>query len=96
VRWAFSLTNAGASYTEFRSQVGELNQLDWTAISATDFRDRYVKEKKQAEFLVYDHFPLHLIERIGVKTAAIQNQVNAVLAQSQHRPPVEVVPQWYF
>src|SRR5437867_9668826 len=28
-QWAFSLSNAGAYYTEFRSRVKELDQLDW-------------------------------------------------------------------
>src|SRR5262249_46643902 len=38
VRWAFSLSNAGAYYAVFRSRVAELDQLDWGAIAATDFR----------------------------------------------------------
>ncbi len=35
VRWAFSLSNAGAYYTEFRSNLSDLNELDWDAIAAT-------------------------------------------------------------
>lgn len=66
-RWAFSLSNAGAYYTEFRSRLEELDQLDWAAIAATDFRAPEVKERKQAEFLVHGRFPLALVERIGAR-----------------------------
>ena len=35
-RWAFTLSNAGANYAEFRSSIGQLDELDWPAISARD------------------------------------------------------------
>src|SRR3989442_869282 len=63
-RWAFSLSNAGAYYTEFRSRLDDLDELDWRAIAATDFRRPEIKEGKQAEFLVYGRFPFKLVERI--------------------------------
>ena len=46
-----------------------LHELDWDAIASTDFRDPNVKERKQAEFLVYGFFPFDLVERIGVHRA---------------------------
>jgi hypothetical protein len=95
-RWAFSLSNAGAYYTEFRSRPDELDQLDWKAIAAADFRDPDVKEGKQAEFLVHKSFPFDLVDRIGVCSAAIQLRVAAALVGSGHRPPIEVHPEWYF
>jgi len=95
-RWAFSLSNAGAYYTEFRARLDELNQLDWVAISATDFRSPDVKERKQAEFLLHERCPFHLIERIGVQTPAVASRAHAALARATHRPVVEIIPQWYF
>lgn len=95
-RWAFSLSNAGAYYTEFRSRVEELDQLDWAAIAATDFRPAEVKERKQAEFLVHGRFPFDLIERIGVRSAGIQARADAALAGAGCRPPIEVRQEWYF
>lgn len=94
-RWAFSLSNAGAWYTEFRSRLDELDQLDWEAISATDFRDPDVKERKQAEFLVHGNFHFELIERIGVRTHAIRTAVVQALGGRDH-PLIHVLPQWYF
>ncbi|WP_296756462.1 DUF4433 domain-containing protein [Roseiflexus sp.] len=96
VRWAFSLSNAGARYTQFRSDLCYLHELDWDAIASTDFRDSYVKERKQAEFLVHRSFPFDLVERIGVHRADVWNKVRSVLAGSGYTPRVEMRDDWYF
>lgn len=96
VRWAFSLSNAGAYYTEFRSRVADLNQLDWNAIMASDFRDPDVKERKQAEFLIHERFPLELVERIGVRRPAIRTRAENALATAPRLIQVDVRPEWYF
>lgn len=95
-RWAFSLSNAGARYAQFRSRVEDLAELDWTAIAATDFRPQEVKEAKQAEFLVYERFPFELIDRVGVLSAAIQDRTRRLIAGGRHLPVVEIHPDWYF
>jgi hypothetical protein len=95
-RWAFSLSNAGASYAEFCSRVEDLDRLDWAAIAATDFRAPEVKEAKQAEFLVHERFPFALVERIGVHSAAIRRRALDIIAGATHPPLVEVRPEWYF
>lgn len=95
-RWAFSLSNAGAYYTEFRSQLDELDQLDWPAIAATDFRPTEVKEHKQAEFLLHGRFPFELVERIGVRSADIQARAGAAFPGPRPRPVIEVRREWYF
>jgi hypothetical protein len=95
-RWAFTLSNAGASYAEFRSDVNELEQLNWLAIGANDWRDPDVREGKQAEFLLHGAFPLSLVRRIGVKTEATRERVNVALATVPDRPPIDIVPNWYY
>jgi hypothetical protein len=37
-RWAFTLSNAGARYFEDRSDLGQLGEIDWNAVRATDWR----------------------------------------------------------
>jgi hypothetical protein len=37
-RWAFSLSNAGAFYAQFRSQAAQLDEVNWPALAARDFR----------------------------------------------------------
>ena len=95
-RWAFSLSNAGAYYTEFRATLNELDDINWRAVQATDFRSSDIKEGKQAEFLVYDAFPWSLIRGIGVRSTKIKLQVDATLAAGDHQPVVKVLPSWYF
>jgi hypothetical protein len=95
-RWAFTAANAGAAYTQFYAQSGQLNVIDWSAVNATDFRDPGIKERKQAEFLVYGAFPWTLVERIGVCSVAARSQALAAMANAVHRPQVTVDPSWYF
>ncbi len=94
--WAFSLSNAGAVYAEFRSGLASLSELDWTAIAARDFRSPQVKEAKQAEFLVEEFFPWELIERVGVLSVDFKSRVEGVLHEAPHRPGVEIRPDWYY
>ena len=94
--WAFSLSNAGARYTEFRNQTNDLDELDWTAIGAHNFRDPEVKEAKQAEFLVYDACPFELFPRIGVRSPDVADRVTSAVAGLVHRPTVEVQVGWYY
>jgi hypothetical protein len=95
-RWAFSLANAGAAYAPFRSDLAQLDEIDWTAVQATDFRDARVKEGKQAEFLVKRFCPWSLVQRVGVCSETVQRQVLAALQNADYRPPVDVLPAWYF
>lgn len=95
-QWAFSLSNAGACYTEFRSKEDDLGDLDWAAIAATDFRPSGVKEHKQAEFLVHESFPFELVSRIGVRSSRYYVKADAGMRGASHRPLVEVRDDWYY
>ncbi len=95
-RWAFSLSNAGAVYTQFRSHLDQLDEINWTGVYARDFRPADVKEAKQAEFLVHRSFPWSLVERIGVHSNAIVHRVTNALQNAAHRPIVEIKSDWYY
>jgi hypothetical protein len=95
-RWAFSLSNAGAFYTQFRAELAQLDEINWDAVAATDFRPADVKEAKQAEFLVQDSFPWHLVERIGVHSQAIVPRVASAMQGAAHRPVIEIKRDWYY
>jgi hypothetical protein len=95
-RWAFSLSNAGAVYTKFRSGLDELDEINWAAIAATDFRPADVKEGKQAEFLVERSLPWNLVERIGVHSQGLAPKVASAMQGAGHRPRVEVRRDWYY
>lgn len=93
-RWAFTLSNAGSRYFEDRADLRQLNEIDWAAVAATQWSG--CKERKQAEFLVEADFPWHLVEQIGVRSAAVATQVAHALPPGGHRPPVAVQPGWYY
>lgn len=95
-RWAFSLSNAGSYYVEFRDRLDELALINWVAVSEQDFRSPDVKESKQAEFLVHGTFPWELVRRIGVCSAGIKAQAETALEGATHRPPVEILRHWYY
>jgi hypothetical protein len=99
-RWAFSLGNASARYQEFRADLTQLDEIRWDHVAARKWSgpgvSSDVKEGKQAEFLVHEHFPWSLVSAIGVLNVAMQNQVRTLLAKATHRPPVHVRGNWYY
>ena len=95
-RWAFSLANAGAYYVEFRKSLDELDEIDWDAVAARDFRSSDVKEAKAAEFLLHGSFPWKLVEKVGVHSMAIGRQASTMIAAGTHRPTVQIERDWYF
>lgn len=95
-RWAFSLSNAGAVYAEFRTSLTDLPDIDWEAVAARDWRSATIKEAKQAEFLLEGDLPWSLVREIGVQSQGVANQVNQALANTSHRPDVTIQPLWYY
>lgn len=93
-RWAFTLSNAGARYFEDRCSLNQLNEIDWDAVQAQDWREH--KEGKQAEFLIERQFPWNLVERIGVLTRPVYDQVCATVAKASHKPRVEERRDWFY
>ena len=94
LRWAFTLSNAGSRYCEDRSDLGQLDDIDWDAVEAVHWRQ--CKEGKQAEFLIEQCFSWELVSRIGVLSQHVSHQVAAALGAAGHRPPVEIRPEWYY
>lgn len=95
-RWAFSLSNAGAYYAEFRDDLAALGDIRWDAVAATQWSAPDIREGKQAEFLMRDDFPWELFTRLGVQTMPMKLQVDAILNAAAHKPKVDLVPTWYY
>ena len=64
-RWAFSLSNAGRPIPFSTTGSDQFDEINWDAQSRRHV-SRRIKEGKQAEFLIEQAFPWHLVERIGV------------------------------
>ena len=95
-RWAFSLSNAAAQYTQFRNSRDSLDEINWDAVAAANWSFSEVKDAKQAEFLVHHFFPWHLITRIGVIAPDIGNRVARAIRSALHKPRIEVQRSWYY
>jgi len=99
-RWAFTLSNAGSCYFEDRSSLTQLGEIDWEAVHANQWAGNgvphTVKEGKQAEFLLEGWFPWGLISAIGVRSQQTYDQVFAILQDKEHRPRLELKPEWYY
>jgi hypothetical protein len=93
-RWAFTLGNAGSRYFEDRSDLKQLGEIDWNAVSARNWSG--CKEGKQAEFLIERQFPWELISRIGVLSRTVNDQVLTALQAVGHKPVVEIKTEWYY
>lgn len=94
VRWAFTLSNAGAYYFEDCSDLAQLNEIDWAAVNARNWQS--CKEGKQAEFLLESNFSWHLVKQIGVINTNVHAQVIHAMTEAAHRPVVEVKNDWYY
>lgn len=95
-RWAFSDRNAGTRYTRFYIGLTHLDQIDWDAVAARDFRDPLVKEGKQAEFLVHRAFPWSLVRWIGTCDRRMAERAIQALHGAEHQPLVSVEAEWYY
>ena len=99
-RWAFTLSNAGSRYFEDWADLALLGEINWAAVAAINWSgpgiDGSIKEGKQAEFLVEDRVPWALVERIGVRSQSLYQQVANLLAEKSHRPRLEILSRWYY
>ena len=99
-RWAFTTANAATSYFEDYSDLAYLDQIDWDAVEANRWAgfgiEPMVQSHKQAEFLMEHSFSWQLVHRIGVYSQRIQTYVQAALSKIVHRPPVEIISNWYY
>ncbi len=96
IRWAFTDGNAGSFVTSYYNSAADLDKINWTAVGQNDFRDSFIKEGKQAEFLMFDSFPWTLIEKIGVINEVRANEVRETLAGRSYIPPIRVETGWYY
>ena len=95
--WAYSDGNAGARYTKFYNDLSFMNDIiDWKAVNANQWKDRVVKNSKQAEFLVHDYYPWSAFHEIGVIDRVVADQVRDILNDVPHKPSVQVQRDWYY
>ena len=97
-RWAFTESNAGAKSFRDYNSLSNLNKVNWDAVSARFWSDEDIKAKKQAEFLMEEFFPWHLIESIGVRSTHVLTDVEAIINSNSnsYKPKVSVETKFYY
>lgn len=107
--FVFTDRNASLDYAIFESDYTNLSKtVNWTYLTSPPALDSYCKffhdtvdypqrrEMRQAEFLVYNTFPIHLISEIGVHNNNVLMFVKRSLSKYHLNIPVSVKPDWYF
>jgi hypothetical protein len=93
--WAFTDRHADLAYASYFATLDKLSEVDWDVMPLAYWAGSDdTKEKRQAEFLVYEGFPWSAVEAIGVKSTAVAAKVQALLRGGA--PPVAVRPDWYY
>ena len=72
LRWAFTLSNAGSYFFEDRCDLAHLDEIDWSAVQARDWRT--CKEGKQAEFLLEQSSPGNWLSILAFIREAFTNK----------------------
>ena len=98
--WCFSDGHGIDKLTEFYDDPKELVNIDWGLIDAWDWRNTLADNdrvrKKQAEFLVYQSFPIAWVEKIAVYSEEQKKSVESTLAQHSYKIPVVIEKKWYY
>lgn len=99
-RWAFTRTNTGANIFEDYSDLEYLVDLNWSAIRSFRWSgkgiDPKIKDEKQAEFLLEERFPWHLISQIGVYDQYILETVQKIISENSNKPKIAIKENWYY
>jgi len=100
LRFVFSDGHGTMFYTDFFDSLDALDRVDWPVMRATFWADTYDdndrKRRRQAEFLVHQIMPWSGVLSIGVMSATVRTQVQAMLAGATHRPAVIIRRDWYY
>ncbi len=98
--FTFTDGHAEMATSIFYDNPADLDKIDWEIMNATIWRDTEEdgdrKRRRQAEFLVYNHFPIDLITGIGVISEDVKNKVEQILKRKNNQMRVIVKPHWYY
>jgi hypothetical protein len=93
--WVFTDRHAELNYAIYYDDLADLSFVDWTVMPLQYWNDPgECKEKRQAEFLVFEFFPWVCFQAVGVRTQTVADRVRAIVQKST--PPIVVEPSWYY
>jgi hypothetical protein len=98
----FTFTNGHAEMAlcDFYDSIDDLQNVDWDLMKSKYWNDTDAdsnrKFRRQAEFLVHNHFPINLVNEIGVIRSEIGQEVEQILTENGHQINVTIRPNWYY
>lgn len=99
LRFVFTNQHAKAAATQFYSEDGSLEDIDWVILQNRDFSrddDAGKQVRYQAEALVFQQVPLSAILGISCFDEAMKIKVEAMMADANCELPVHCRPGMYF
>ncbi|RDH42137.1 type II toxin-antitoxin system toxin DNA ADP-ribosyl transferase DarT [Zooshikella ganghwensis] len=98
--FVFTDSHAYYAWSNFYTDLSDLDKVDWGIIQARDFRrdpdDPEKFERYQAEVLIHQFCPIDALKGMVCYTETIKRQLNKALQQRQIDIPVYVRKEWYF
>lgn len=92
--WAFTDRHAELAHALHFDDLAKLGEVPWQVMSRTYWQD--VREERQAEFLVREHFPWSAVCEVAVMSAATASRVQSAISRAAHQPQVTIRPDWYY
>jgi ssDNA thymidine ADP-ribosyltransferase, DarT len=101
IEFVFTDGHAIMGYSTFYTDLNVLcNVIDWNLMQSKYWFDTpddpNRKCRRQAEFLIHQFCPWTLIREIGVINSQIKVEVEELLQNENHCPPVKVYSGWYY
>lgn len=101
IPFVFTDGHAIMAYSAFYEDLKDLKTaIDWNVMKSKMWNDTSQdpdrKRRRQAEFLIYQHCPWHLINSIAVINQQFAQQVNQLLQIYSYQPSVKICRDWYY
>jgi len=98
--FAFTDGHADMDISHFFNDLQDLERVDWNVMSSKYWSDTLGdgdrKRRRQAEFLVYQFFPITRIETIGVINQNMADRVTQFIETLGLELSVQAQPTWYY
>lgn len=96
--FTFTDGHAVMNYSGYYNNYNDLNQIDWNVMQSQMWNDTIEypdrKRKRQAEFLVFDNFPIQNL--IGISTFSLDYKRHVESCLMQNTIPVYINREWYY
>jgi hypothetical protein len=100
LKFVFTDGHAIMELSNFYNDLTFLNHIDWNVMESTYWYDTQQdpdrKRRRQAEFLVYNSFPIKLIHEIVAIDKNLSNKVYLILKEHGVQVPISIRRDWYY